>query len=144
MFVEVVVIDFARRSVACAAIVTGAVLAPAAVASAAVTVPFQIDPYGSFDFPSTRCVAVVGEQPGTVTITGPEERKREGSSGCLQLSEVHWLNLSSGTSGSTRMSGRLDGYPEAVLPTGTGQVVVVVVHTGSSFVTPGVATFYVP
>jgi hypothetical protein len=134
-------INFVRRSVACAAIVAGSVLAPAAVASAAVTVPFQIDPYGPFDFPSVRCVAVVGEQPGTVTITGPEERKREGRSGCLPLSEVRWLNLSSGASGSTQMSVE---YPEAVLPTGTGQVVVVVVHTGSSFVTPGVATVYVP
>lgn len=134
-------INFVHRSVACAAIVAGALLAPAAVTSAAVTVPFQINPYGSFDFPSIRCVAVVGEQPGTVSITGPEERKREGRSGCLQLSDVHWLNLSSGASGSTRMP---DGYPEAILPTGTGQVVVVVVHTGSSFVTPGVATVYVP
>ncbi|GAB2643557.1 hypothetical protein ABI214_12630 [Prescottella soli] len=137
-------IDFVRRSVACAAIVAGSVLAPTAAASAAVTVPFQIDPYGSFDFPAVRCVAVVGEQPGTVTITGPEERRREGRSGCLQLSEVLWLNLSSGVAGSTPMSGGVDGYPEAVLPTGTGQVVVVVVHTGSSFVTPGVATVYVP
>ncbi|MDH6171021.1 hypothetical protein M2284_005337 [Rhodococcus sp. LBL1] len=137
-------IDFVRRSVACAAIVAGAVLAPAAIASATVAVPFQIDPYGSFDFPSVRCVAVVGEQPGTVTITGPEERKREGRSGCLQLSEVHWLNLSNGASGSTRMSDGSDAYPEAILPTGTGQVVLVVVHTGSSFVTPGIATVYVP
>ncbi|MGF7123302.1 hypothetical protein AB4Z09_25725 [Rhodococcus sp. TAF43] len=136
-------IDFVRRSVACAAIVAGAVLAPPAAASATVAVPFQIDPYGSFDFPSVRCVAVVGEQPGAVTIAGPEERRREGRSGCLQLSEVCWLNLSSGASGSTRMSGGSDGYPEAVLPTGTGQVVVVVVHTGSSFVTPGIATVYV-
>lgn len=143
-------IDFIRRSVACAAIVAGSVLAPAAVASAAVTVPFQIDPAsfgnpnGSFDFPPVRCVAVVGEQSGAVTITGPEERRREGRSGCLQLSEVHWLNLSSGASGSTPMSIGLDGYPAAVLPTGPGQVVVAVVHTGSSIVTPGVATVYVP
>ena len=137
-------IEFVRLSVACAAIVAGSILAPAAVASAAVTVPFQIDPYGSFDFPSIRCVAVVGEQPGTVTITGPEERRREGRSGCLQLSEVHWLNLSNGAAGSTRMSDGVDGYPKAVLPTGTGPVVLVVVHTGSSFVTPGIATDYVP
>lgn len=137
-------LDFVRRSVACAAIMAGALLAPAAAASAAVTVPFQINPYGSFDFPSVRCVAVAGEQPGTVTITSPEERRREGRSGCLQLSEVRWLNLSSGASGSTRMSDCVDGYPKTVLPTGTGQVVLVVVHTGSSFVTPGVATVYVP
>lgn len=134
-------IGFVRRSVACAAVVAGSVLAPAAFASAVITVPFQINPYGSFDFPSVRCVAEVGERRGTVTITGPEERRREGRSGCLQLSEVRWLNLSSGASGSTQMS---SGYPEAVLPTGTGQVVVAVVHTGSSLVTPGVATVYVP
>lgn len=77
-------------------------------------------------------------------MTAAEERKREGRSGCLQLSEVRWVNLSSGASGSTPMPGGLDGYPAAVLPTGTGQVVVAVVHTGSSFVTPGVATVYVP
>ncbi len=137
-------IDVVRRSVAYAAIVAGSFLAPAAIASAAVTVPFQIDPYGPFDFPSVRCVAVVGEQPGTVTITGPEERRREGRSGCLQLSEVRWLNLSSGAAGSTPMSIGSDGYPAAILPTGTGQVVVAVVDTGSSIVTPGVATVYVP
>ncbi len=137
-------IDVVRRSVAYAAIVAGSFLAPAAIASAAVTVPFQIDPYGPFDFPSVRCVAVVGEQPGTVTITGPEERRREGRSGCLQLSEVRWLNLSSGAAGSTPMSIGSDGYPAAILPTGTGQVVVAVVDTGSSTVTPGVATVYVP
>jgi len=64
-------IDFFRRSVACAAIVAGSVLASAAGASAAVTVPFQVDPApfgnpnGNFDFPAVRCVAVVGEQSGT-------------------------------------------------------------------------------
>lgn len=143
-------IDFVRRSVACAAVVACSVLAPAAVASAAVTVPFQINPApfgnpnGSFDAPRVRCEAAVGEQPGTVTITGPEERRREGRSGCLQLSEVRWLNLSSGAAGSTPMSIGSDGYPAAILPTGTGQVVVAVVDTGSSIVTPGVATVYVP
>ncbi|MGO4205559.1 hypothetical protein AB4Z09_28265 [Rhodococcus sp. TAF43] len=138
--------DFVRRSVACAAIVAGSVLAPAAVASAAATVPFQIDPApfgnpnGSFDVPAFRCVAVVGEQSGTVTITGP----KEGRWGCLLPSNVHWLNLSSGASGSAQMSGGLDGRPAAVLPTGTGQVVVAVVIDGSTIITPGVAAVYVP
>ncbi|MFG1783857.1 hypothetical protein ACGFIU_15590 [Rhodococcus oryzae] len=143
-------INFVRQSVACAAVVAGSVLASAAVASAAVTVPFQINPApfgnpnGSFDAPAVRCVAVVGEQPGTVTITGSEEGRREGRWACQVLGDVHWLNLSSGAAGSARMSVAQSGYPAAVLPTGTGQVVVAVVHTGSSFVTPGVATVYVP
>ncbi|MGO4201124.1 hypothetical protein AB4Z09_05070, partial [Rhodococcus sp. TAF43] len=108
-------IDFVRRSVVCAAIVAGSVLVPAAVASAAVTVPFQINPApfgnpnGSFDAPRVRCEAVVGEQPGTVTITGPTEGGREvtgepGAGHCQILGDVHWLNLSSGAAGSARMS----------------------------------------
>ena len=136
-------IDVVRRSVAYAAIVAGSFLAPAAIASAAVTVPFQIDPYGPFDFPSVRCVAVVGEQPGTVTITGPEERRREGRSGCLQLSEVRWLNLSSGAAGSARMSVAQHGNPAAILPTGTGQVVLTVIPEPGT-TTPGFATVSVP
>ena len=56
---------------------------------------------------------------------------------------MHWLNLSSGASGSARMSAGMDGYPEAILPTGTGQVVVAVYPPGSRY-TPGVATVYVP
>ncbi|SDD38326.1 hypothetical protein [Rhodococcus tukisamuensis] len=138
-------LDFVRRSVACAAVVAGSVLAPAAVASAAVTVPFQINPapfgnpYGSLDVPSIRCVAVVGEQPGTVTITGP----KEGWWKCVLPGEVHWLNLSSGASGSARMSAGVDGYPAAVLSTGTGQVVVAATSDAGPY-TPGVVTVYVP
>ncbi|MDH6679364.1 hypothetical protein M2284_003586 [Rhodococcus sp. LBL1] len=139
-------IDVLRRSIACAAIVAGSVLAPAAVASAAVTVPFQIDPApfgnpnGSFDVPSVRCVAVVGEQSGTVVIAGG----KEGRWGCLLPGNVHWLNLSTGASGSAPMSTGPYGYPAAVLPTGTGRVVVAVVIAGSTIITPGVATIYVP
>ena len=138
-------IDFVRRSVACAAIVAGSVLAPAATASAAVTVPFQINPApfgnpnGSLDVPTIRCVAVVGEQPGTVTITGP----KEGWWKCILPGDVHWLNLSSGASGSARMSAGVDGYPQAVLSTGTGQVVVAATADRGPY-TPGVATVHVP
>ena len=142
-------IDFVRRSVACAVVVAGSVLAPAAVASAAVTVPFQINPApfgnpnGSFDAPAVRCVAVVGEQPGTVTITGSEEGRRQGRWACQVRGDVHWLNLSSGAAGSARMSLAQYGYPAAILPTGTGQVVLTVIpELGTT--TPGFATVYVP
>lgn len=138
-------IDFVRRWVACAAIVAGAVLAPAAVASAAVTVPFQInpapfgDPNGSLDVPSIRCWAVVDEQSGAVTITGP----KDGIRACLLPGDMHWLNLSNGASGTARMSAGKDGYPEATLPTGTGQVVIAATSNAGPY-TPGLVTVYVP
>ncbi len=78
---EVTVTNLVRRLSACVSIVAVSVLAPAAVASAAVTVPFQINPApfgnpnGSFDAPPVHCVAVVGEQPGTVTITGAKDER---------------------------------------------------------------------
>ncbi|MFM1729193.1 hypothetical protein ABI214_03180 [Prescottella soli] len=135
-----------RRLAVCAAVVAGSVLAPVAVASAAVTVPFQIDPApfgnpnGSFDAPAVRCTAVVGEQPGTATITGG----KEGRWGCLLSSEVRWLNLSTGASGAARLSDGLGGVPaEAALDTGTGQVVVSVMSAAGT-ITPGFAVFYVP
>ncbi|WP_430336049.1 hypothetical protein [Rhodococcus sp. ACT016] len=56
---------------------------------------------------------------------------------------MHWLNLSSGASGSARMSAGVDGYPEVVLPTGTGQVVVAATSNAGPY-TPGVVTVYVP
>ena len=138
-------IDFVRRSAAGAAIAAGAVLAPAAIASAAVTVPFQINPApfgnpnGILDVPSIRCWAVVGEQPGTVTITGP----KDGVRACLLPGDMHWLNLSSGASGSARMSAGADGYPAAVLPTGAGQVVVAATSNVLP-TTPGVVAVDVP
>nr|WP_305095345.1 hypothetical protein [Prescottella sp. R16] len=137
--------DAVRRSVACAAIVAGAVLTTTTVASAAVTVPFQIDPApfgnpnGSLDVPSIRCWAVVGDQPGTVTITGP----KDGMRACLLPGDMHWLNLSTGTSGTARMSAGIDGYPEATLPTGTGQVVIAATSATAPY-TPGVVTVHVP
>ncbi|WP_336871401.1 hypothetical protein [Rhodococcus qingshengii] len=122
------------------------VLAPAAVASAAVTVPFQINPApfgnpnGSFDAPPVHCVAVVGEQPGTVTITGAKD---EGW-GCMLSTEVRWMNLSTGASGTGRLSGDNQGTPgEATLQTGAGQVAVAILPAAGP-VTPGFATFFVP
>lgn len=89
----------------------------------------------------SRCVAVVGELPGTVTITGGNE----GRWGCLLSSEVRWLNLSTGASGSARLSDGLNGVPaEAIVQTGTGQVAVAVLSVAGSIITPGVTSFYVP
>ncbi|WP_020110575.1 hypothetical protein [Rhodococcus sp. 114MFTsu3.1] len=137
---------FVRRLTVCGAVAIGAVLGPVAVASAEVTVPFQIDPApygntnGSFDSPEVRCVAVLGEQPGVARITSPDD----GRPGCYQVADVRWLNLSTGASGAARMSDGLDGAPrEAVLRTGPGQVALVAVSSYATTV-PGFATFYVP
>lgn len=138
--------NLVRRLSACVSIVAVSVLAPAAVASAAVTVPFQINPApfgnpnGSFDAPPVHCVAVVGEQPGTVTITGAKDERW----GCLLSTEVRWMNLSTGASGTGRLSGDNQGTPgEATLQTGAGQVAVAILPAAGP-VTPGFATFFVP
>lgn len=138
--------NLVRRLSACVSIVAVSVLAPAAVASAAVTVPFQINPApfgnpnGSFDAPPVHCVAVVGEQPGTVTITGAKDERW----GCMLSTEVRWMNLSTGATGSGRLSGDNQGTPgEATLQTGAGQVAVAILPAAGP-VTPGFATFFVP
>lgn len=130
----------------CATALVASSLMTTGVAAAAVTVPFQIDPApfgnpnGSFDAPPVRCVAVVGDQPGSVTITGG----KSGRWGCPLSSEVHWLNLSTGAFGSARLSDGLNGFPaEATLHTGPGQVAVAVTPQPGP-ITPGVATFHVP
>ncbi|QCB52815.1 hypothetical protein E5720_20830 [Rhodococcus sp. PAMC28707] len=130
----------------CASVVIGSTLATVGTASAAVTVPFQVDPApfgnpnGSFDVPAGRCVAVVGEQPGTVTITGG----KEGRWGCLLSSDVHWLNLSTGASGSARMWDGLYGFPsEATLVSGSGRIVGTIVSNLEA-ITPGFVSLFVP
>ena len=138
--------NLVRRLSACVSIVAVSVLAPTTVASAAVTVPFQINPApfgnpnGSFDAPPVHCVAVVGEQPGTVTITGAKDERW----GCMLSTEVRWMNLSTGASGTGRLSGDNQGTPgEATLQTGAGQVAVAILPAAGP-VTPGFATFFVP
>lgn len=135
-----------RKLVICVSVVIGAAVASAGTASASVTVPFQVapapfgNPNGSFDLPAFRCVAVVGEQPGSVTITGGNE----GRWGCLISSDVRWLNVSTGATGYARMSDGLYGIPgQVTLHTGIGQVVVTVVGSGGT-ITPGIASFFVP
>ncbi len=84
---------------------------------------------------------MVGEQPGSVTITGG---KADGW-GCILMADVRWLNLSTGASGTARLSDGLNGIPAAAtVATGPGQVVVVLTSSAGGVVTPGVATFYVP
>ncbi|WP_338892047.1 hypothetical protein [Rhodococcus sovatensis] len=136
----------ARKLVVCAFVVIGAAVASTGTASASVTVPFQVapaafgNPNGSFDLPAFRCAAVVGEQPGAVTIAGGDE----GRWGCLVSSDVRWLNLSTGATGYARMSDGLNGIPgQVTLHTGIGQVVVTVLGSGGT-ITPGVASFFVP
>lgn len=135
-----------RLSISAGAAVT-LVLTSAGTIAAAATIPFQIDPApfgnpnGSFDAPSVRCVAEIGNQPGTVTITGGKPDRW----GCLLSAEVRWMNLSTGTSGVTRLSDGLNGIPAAAtVHTGTGQVAVAVLSTAGGVITPGAATFWVP
>ncbi|MEE2033428.1 hypothetical protein [Rhodococcus chondri] len=131
---------------ACVIAVGTSALAAAGIATAAVTVPFQINPApfgnpnGSFDVPPSNCVAVLGEQTGSVTISGG----KPGGWGCIIYSEVNWLNLSTGATGTARMSDGLNGFPpEATLNTGSGQVVLTLRPTTGT-TTPGFAGFYVP
>ncbi|MFB8277557.1 hypothetical protein [Nocardia colli] len=122
-------------------------LSAAGVATAAVTVPFQIapapfgNPNGSFDAPAIQCVAVVGDQAGVVVITGG----KPGGWGCMLTAPVQWVNLSTGATGATRLSDGLNGIPaQASVSTGAGQVVFMVSSPSSAPVTPGFATLYVP
>lgn len=131
-----------RALAICLSIVLGSFLATVSAASAATAVPFQIDPApfgnpnGSFDAPSVRCVAVVGEQAGTVRITGG----KEGGWGCFISSQVYWANASSGAVGTAVTSAGLNGFvPEAILDTGPGQVVITIVSSGG-VITPGLVT----
>ena len=127
--------------------IAASALFTAGVASASATIPFQIDPApygnpnGSFDAPSVRCVAVVGDEPGVVTITGG----KEDGWGCLLSADVQWVNLSTGESGSARLSDGLNGIPAfAAIDTGAGQVAVLLTSTAAGPITPGIATFQVP
>ena len=137
----------ARVIGACAFAVATSALATPGVAAAEVTVPFQINPAsygnpsGSFDVPPSRCAVRIGETEGSVTVTGS---KPEGW-GCLIDAQVDWLNLTTGASGTARMSDGLNGFPpEATLATGSGQVALVLHPLPGPPMTPGFATFTVP
>lgn len=136
-----------RRLGFCIAAAVAVGMASSGAAEAAVTVPFQIDPApfgnpnGSFDAPSVRCVAVVGDQAGVVTITGG----KPGGWGCLLSSGVRWVNLSTGATGTAQLSDGLNGIPAAAtVHTGAGQVAVLLDSVTPGVITPGLATFFVP
>ncbi|MFZ2241496.1 MAG: hypothetical protein WAV90_18425 [Gordonia amarae] len=102
-------------------------------AGAATTIAFQIppapfgNPNGSFDVPPIHCAGVVGETPGTITITGGDKDRW----GCTPSTPVHWVNLSTGAGGSAKLSPGLNGNPPTVaLRTGPGSVVVTVTPSG--------------
>lgn len=137
---------FARKFAVVAGIVAGCGLSAIGTAAAdPVVIPFQINsapygiPGGSFDAFPARCAAVVGEQPGTVVITGAQPQ----GWGCSISTPVTWINLSTGATGSAQLSNGLNGIPSAAtLYTGIGQVAVML--TPSAPYTPGLATFFVP
>ncbi|TWH10762.1 hypothetical protein L618_000400002430 [Rhodococcus rhodochrous J45] len=129
------------------AVATSVLAVPGVASAEVVTVPFRIDPAsygnpnGSFDVPPVRCAVRIGETEGSVTITG---NKPEGW-GCLIYARVDWLNLTTGASGTARMSDGLNGFPpEAVLTTGSGQVALVLHPLPGPPMTPGFTTFFVP
>ncbi|WP_439957112.1 hypothetical protein [Nocardia altamirensis] len=120
-------------------------LAAAGAAAAETAVPFQINaapfgnPNGSFDSKATDCAVIVGEQPGRVVVTGAAP----GRWGCSPYAAVRWVNLTTGATGAATMSDGLFGFPAAAtLPTGRGQVALIL--TVGGITTPGFATFSVP
>lgn len=135
-----------HRLAICGALVVGAALAPVAVASAETVIPFQFNPApygnssGSFDSPPASCVVVVGEQPGVAKVTVAPNT----TTNCYLISEIRWLNLSTGASGSARLSDGVGGIPtQAILQSGPGQVALIGIPDSITTV-PGFATFYVP
>ncbi|RDI49434.1 hypothetical protein [Nocardia mexicana] len=137
---------FARGFLMCTATFAFAMAAAAGTAAAApTTVPFQINtapygnPNGSFDSAPSRCVAIVGEQPGVVTVAGANP----GGWGCEVSAALQWVNLSTGVTGAARTSDGLFGFPsKATLHTGPGRIALILSKGGIT--TPGFATFDVP
>jgi hypothetical protein len=121
----------------------GAVLgtgAAPAVADPAVA-PFQVSPVPAsvfFDLVPTRCVTIVGEQPGSVLVAGADE----GHWGCTS-GTVRWTNLSTGATGTADMGDGLHGNPwSARLDTGVGQVNIDL--TPPANMTRGFTSVFVP
>jgi hypothetical protein len=84
-------------------------------------VPFQVSPVPAsvfFDLVPSRCVTIVGEQPGSVLVARADEARW----GCTPGS-VRWTNLSTGATGTADMGPGPHGSPySARLDTGVGQV----------------------
>ena len=114
-------------------------------ATAATTVRFQVaplpfgNPNGSFDAAPYECVGVVGDKPGVLTVTGGDRD----AWGCADVSPIHWVNLSTGATGSGRTSSALKNIaPHATLRTGRGHVALVLTVRG--VYTPGILDIWVP
>jgi len=114
--------------------------------AAAAPILFQIEPAsfgnpnGSFDVPPIHCSVETGRSSGVLTVTGG----LAGRWGCIPQAQVSWVNLTTMTTGATRVSNGLNGVPaEATVRTGAGQVIVKIDAT-SGIITPGVATVWVP
>ncbi|QRY61261.1 hypothetical protein JVX90_12545 [Gordonia sp. PDNC005] len=129
------------RGITVGAVALGAVALAPAPAQAAPVVPFQIqpapfgNPNGSLDVPPIRC-GLVRDSVGVVTVTGT----RRDRWGCIPRASVSWINLSTGRTGSARLSAGLNGHvPQARLVTGRGQVVLTLGSAGG-VMTPGFAT----
>lgn len=103
--------------------------------------PFQVSPVPAsvfFDLVPTRCVTIVGEQPGSVLVAGADE----GRWGCTS-GTVRWTNLSTGATGTADMGDGLHGNPwSARLDTGVGQVNIDLIPPAN--MTPGFTSVFVP
>jgi hypothetical protein len=104
-------------------------------------VPFQVSPVPAsvfFDLVPSRCVTIVGEQPGSVIVAGADE----GRWGCTAGS-VQWTNLSTGATGTADMGPGLHGIPYSTrLDTGVGQVNIDL--TPPANMTRGFTSVFVP
>lgn len=140
--------NFARKLALSTTALAAATLPLTAVATAdPAVIRFQINPApfgnpnGSFDSMAGNCVAIVGDQPGTVTITGG----MAGGWGCYPVSTVQWLNLGTGATGTAQLSNGLNGIPAAATFTpGPGQLALILTPATGGTTTPGLATFFVP
>lgn len=130
------------RALVIGAVALIATTGPTAVANAAPPVtPFQIapapygNPNGSVDTPAIHC-GVVRDGRGVITVTGTERDRW----GCIPYATVNWVNVSTGRTGSARLSAGLHGrVPQARLTTGRGQVALTLTTSGG-IITPGFTT----
>jgi hypothetical protein len=103
--------------------------------------PFQVSPVPAsmfFDLVPSRCVTIVGEQPGSVLVAGADD----GRWGCTP-GNVQWTNHSTGATGAADMGPGLHGNPySARLDTGVGQVDIVL--TPPANMTSGFTSVFVP
>lgn len=123
----------------------GAVTTAAPAQAAAVT-PFQIqpaaygNPNGSLDLPPIRCGTANGPKSGRLTVTGMPGTRW----GCLPRGDVQWINLTTGRTGTAKLSYWTAGDDaQATFTTGRGQVALMVGSGAFNSYTPGLTTVWV-